>query len=89
MMFKEYGMSFNIILFRTLRAEKNILMQRKQAKIAEMEKSAFSVSKTLPLDCKQNCVLFHIYLIIKVHITLYIMYQLISFTSNDFCCTTV
>lgn len=60
MMFKEYGMSYNIILFRTLRAEKNILMQRKQAKIAEMEKSAFSVSKTLPLDCKQNCVVSYL-----------------------------
>ena len=88
MMFKSVG-CYIIIFFRTLRAEKTILMQRKQAKIAEMEKSAFSVSKVLPLDCKQNCVLFHIYLIINVHSTLYNMYQLIRYTSNDFYCTTV
>lgn len=74
MIFKSVECYIIFILFRTLRAEKNILMQRKQAKIAEMEKSAFSVSKTLPLDCKQNCVLFLMYLIIKIHSILCIMY---------------
>ena len=35
----------NLVFFRSVRSEKNLLIERKQAKMAELEKSNLSVSK--------------------------------------------